>query len=153
MQNFDPAVLQKDLQTGLNKIVAFVDRIESIESTLEGFVNTLAPIVQIFAPFLPAPIGSAIEELPLIQQQIAAVKNFVNNELPLVQQMIGVGGVGATQTAGVTLPPDEIKSVNAAAIGTFDPQHPPKPSTPPPHGMEWLLTDGAWALAQIPPKE
>lgn len=150
-QNFNPASLAARVEEGLSNIEAFAKRAEEIEAAIEGFVNTLAPIVQILAPFLPSPIGTALQELPEIEAEILKLKSFIATDYAQLQSLLGNAGTGAAQTGGVTLPAGEITAAEmpAQSVGNFS--APAMPSTPPPPGMEWRLINGGWALSQIPP--
>lgn len=152
-QNFNPGSLVARLESGLAIVESFATRVEQIEATIEGFVNTTATILRVFSPFLPAPIGVALQDLPEIEAEIHKLKQFIGAEYSQLQSFLGSAGTGGTLASGTALPDGAIRAqdIPAQSVGEFS--APVKPSTPAPDGMEWLLVDGAWALAQIPPKD
>ena len=138
-QNFDPSTLVKDVETALAKVQPIIAQVEAI-------ANTIAPFLAIFAPFLPAPIGTAVQDLPTIIKKVEVLNQFVDTQLPQLQALLAtnVAGTGATEAA----------SIAAIDVGTFSGgvEAKPLPSTSPlpppvaPAGMEYVTLNGQTVL-------
>lgn len=138
-QNFDPTALVKDVSTALAKV-------EPIIAQVEAIANTIAPMLTIFAPFLPAPIGTAVQDLPTIIKKVEQLNAFIDTQLPQLQALLvgNVAGTGATEAA----------SLAATDVGNFSgsSEVKPLPSTsqlPPPvapPGMEFVTMNGQTVL-------
>ncbi len=158
--NFDPAALVKKVEDACAVVDGIVSKVESVLEPVEA-------LLRVFSPFLPAPVGTALQELPELEAEISRLKTFLGNTLQQVEMLVGNAGEGAALATGATidgatLTPAmhgvDVTHIDGSNAGSFDNGEtkapPPKPEATPPDGMEWLWVQsiGAWALAQIPPK-
>lgn len=146
-QNFDPASLVKDVEAALAKV-------QPIFAQVEAIANTIAPLLAIFAPFLPAPIGTAIQDLPTIVKKVEVLNQFIDTQLPQLQELLAnnVAGTGATEAASLAAT-DVGKFGGTATVDISNfPHVEPLPSTsqlPPPvapAGMEYVMLNGQTVL-------
>lgn len=130
-QNFDPTALVKDVSTALAKVQPIIAQVEAI-------ANTIAPMLAIFAPFLPAPIGTAVQDLPTIIAKMEQLNTFIDTQLPQLQALLAtsVAGVGVT----------EATTVAATEVGTFSGSAEAKPLPVAPPGMEFVTMNGQTVL-------
>lgn len=127
MQNFDP----QKLMDAFNKV--------------EAHIASIAAIATVFAPFLPAGIGTATQDITELQAEVFKLKMFLTTTLPQVDALLGAAGVGAAAKTGATLDPAELKPevVTAAAVA------PPMPQNAPP-GTRYVMLNGNWVLEAAP---
>lgn len=137
-QNFDPTQLVKDVETALAKVQPIIAQVEAI-------ANTIGPMMVIFAPFLPAPLGTAVQDLPTLIQKMEQLNAFIDTQLPQLQALLAgsVAGTGATEAA----------SLAATDVGTFSgsetkslPSTSPLPPPVAPPGMEFVTMNGQTVL-------
>jgi hypothetical protein len=139
--NFDPAAI-------MATVTSVVARIDAVETTVNDVLNVVGPIASVFSPFLPAPVGAALQELPELQAEMLRVKDFINNVLPQLGTLIGAAGVGATEAATIAANAPVVHT--EAPAGALTPVAPPNPpaQTAAPKGAHYAVVNGKLALAE-----
>lgn len=105
MQNFDPDALTK--------------RVNEIEKTVEEVLSIVQPLCRILRPFLPSSLQSAVDELPVLVDEMERLKEFVNTTLPAVNEIVGNAGAGKALLSGDADPALNAVTLPAAAVGEF----------------------------------
>lgn len=141
---------------------SFVQRLEGMEEEIESIVDAVGPVVSFLAPFLPQPIGAAVQTAEDLAAEGVKLKSFVLQTLPQVEQLLGVAGTGAALATGqvtdLTLapdgktpaPPTPAIVAEASKVGSFGVG--PNGEIPP-VGSRYVTINGALVLEQIPPTE